>query len=605
MEASMEAGEKKRARSSKTKKGGKAAQVRSAEEEARRKEVLKETLRENLELERRALQVVERLLDNSVTEDFLTDCTRLITPANYRDAVEERSIARMCGYPICSNTLTNVPSQKYKISTKTNKVYDITERKCFCSNFCYKASKYLKVQISKSPLWLRKEESPPEVKLLKKGDGGTSGLEVKLSDRPVSKSDIEIPIPGSTGSHGVSSESECSDEEEEQGFVSSVVAGQQRRVRWGDLPQQDAENQPHAGESRVSDVSRETESSSDEVTKVSGPGSDSVSVYETRELLQQVDLSDTSRTASDQNSLEMSPNISQVGMSKKTAAGLRNLLKCPGKVRAEAPAVTVTLLEALTHTLMEWRTEETMRFLHGPDYTSHSETKLQHEEEELDEDDLEDVDMVKHSGGSSGEGAAGCGSGGGSGAEARLSAAAPDYETLRRDAQMLELRVQEFYRGVCVLPEEVQTQAVEEKTHSEEREKVPPVVLVDSQAQRAIQRHIVVEKLCRSLKDVVGPLGVTMSEIINDINGIVRTFRLTNVNIIHKPPEWTLIGVVLLLTLSEVSPSLRESMTKACSLEYISALMKELRLKDEDLQSLVKLLKPDRKARATTRSATE
>lgn len=72
--------------------------------------------------------------------------------------------------------------------------------------------------------------------------------------------------------------------------------------------------------------------------------------------------------------------------------------------------------------------------------------------------------MVKHSGGDAGEGAAGEGSGG---AEARPSAAAPDYETLRRETQMLELRVQEFYRGVCVLPEEVQTHAVEEKTHSE------------------------------------------------------------------------------------------------------------------------------------------
>lgn len=39
-----------------------------------RKEVLKESLREKLELERRALQVVERLLDDNVTEDFLTDC---------------------------------------------------------------------------------------------------------------------------------------------------------------------------------------------------------------------------------------------------------------------------------------------------------------------------------------------------------------------------------------------------------------------------------------------------------------------------------------------------------------------------------------------------
>ncbi len=35
---------------------------------------MREKLREKLELEKRALKVVERLLEDSVTEDFLTDC---------------------------------------------------------------------------------------------------------------------------------------------------------------------------------------------------------------------------------------------------------------------------------------------------------------------------------------------------------------------------------------------------------------------------------------------------------------------------------------------------------------------------------------------------
>ncbi|KAF4076321.1 hypothetical protein AMELA_G00212930 [Ameiurus melas] len=566
MEGSMEGAEKRRARAAKTKKGVRAAQVRAAEEADRRKEVLKESLREKLELERRALQVVERLLDDNVTEDFLTDCARLITPANYRDAVEERFITKTCGYPVCSNKLTNVPTQQYKISTKTNKVYDISERKCFCSNFCYKASKYLEVQISKSPLWLRKEERPPEVKLLKKGDGyvGTSGLEVKLADRPVSKSDVENLIPECTGSHGVSGESECSDEE--QGFVSSVVAREQQRrhVHWGDLPRQDGENQTHAAHTEVTGVRREREKSA-------------------------VAVSDS--PAPDENSPETSLDISQVGMSKKTAVGLRNLLKSHGKARADAPDVTLSLLEGLARTLMEWRTNETMRFLYGPDYTSHSEAELQsaeEEEEELDEDDLEDVEKVKSSGGG----------GGGGAAQARPSAAAPDYETLRTETKMLELRVLEFYRGVRVLPEEVQTEAAEEKTRTEERENVPPLPPVDSRAQRTIQRSIAVEKLSRSLRDVLGPLGVTRTEISDDFNGLVRTFRFTNVNIIHKPPEWTLIAVVLLSVLTEVSPSLRDSMTRTRSVEYISSLMKELRLEDGDLQSLVALFKPDGKAHA-------
>lgn len=39
-----------------------------------RREAIKQALRQKLELERKALQVVERLLEDSVTEEFLIDC---------------------------------------------------------------------------------------------------------------------------------------------------------------------------------------------------------------------------------------------------------------------------------------------------------------------------------------------------------------------------------------------------------------------------------------------------------------------------------------------------------------------------------------------------
>uniref|UniRef100_A0A4W6FEB7 RNA polymerase II subunit B1 CTD phosphatase RPAP2 homolog n=1 Tax=Lates calcarifer TaxID=8187 RepID=A0A4W6FEB7_LATCA len=201
----METEERRRSgASSKTsKKGGKRVKALTAEEEARRRELVKEKLREKLELERRALQIVERLLEDSVTEDFLTDCAKFITPANYKDAIEERSIAKLCGYPICPNKLGKIPNQQFKISTKTNKVYDITERKCFCSNFCYKASKEFELQISKTPLWLRQHESPPEIKLMKKGDGGSSGEEVMLAERPQDqgKKDPVLPLVDSNAQH--------------------------------------------------------------------------------------------------------------------------------------------------------------------------------------------------------------------------------------------------------------------------------------------------------------------------------------------------------------------------------------------------------------------
>lgn len=39
-----------------------------------RRELVKEKLREKLDLEKRAVKVVERHLEDSVTEDFLVDC---------------------------------------------------------------------------------------------------------------------------------------------------------------------------------------------------------------------------------------------------------------------------------------------------------------------------------------------------------------------------------------------------------------------------------------------------------------------------------------------------------------------------------------------------
>uniref|UniRef100_A0A3Q3VXN3 RNA polymerase II subunit B1 CTD phosphatase RPAP2 homolog n=1 Tax=Mola mola TaxID=94237 RepID=A0A3Q3VXN3_MOLML len=297
--------------------GGKRAKAVTVEEEARRRESLKEALVENLALEKRALKVVESLLEDSVAEDFLVDCARLITPANYSDAVEERSIAKLCGYPICPNKLGKVLNQKYKISTKTNKVYDITERKCFCSNFCYKASKEFELQISNTPLWLKCHESPPSIRLVKKGDGGSFGEEVMLSDGRLQEQDIE--------------------------------------------------------------------------------------------------------------------------------------------------------------------------------------------------------------------------------------------DTLRM--------------------------------------KDPVLPLVDSNAQHLIQKRITVEKLTSCLKNIVGPLRLTMSDISSDLNNLVRTFKFTNTNIIHKTPEWRLIAIVLLHLLSEVSPLVREALEMPASVEYLNTLLEQLGLCQQDLLSLVNVFK--------------
>ncbi|KAM3865991.1 putative RNA polymerase II subunit B1 CTD phosphatase rpap2 [Diretmus argenteus] len=661
-------------RSSKpSKKGDKAIK---AEEEARRREALKDTLREKLDLERRARQVVERLLEDSVAEGFLIDCARFITSANYKDAIEERSIAKLCGYPICANKLDKIPNQQYKISTKTNKVYDITERKCFCSNFCCKASKEFELQISKTPLWLRQHESPPEMTLLKKGDGGSSGEEVRLAERRLHEDDIENPLlapegpnrPRQRSPSGSLSHSDNSDNSDgEQDFVSSVVSQRQGpRVHWGDLPKRTdkggKERQKKGEGEKDEEETRHRQMQRDDVGKEGGQRDenrrepivtdtgrpkqlDTVNpdqhsgqqvLLEDRGLLDgpsveeataklnactvtepvshtdptlmqgrqqaehtppvigplfldsnstesksQLDLPSATLTPTTQDS-QPGLNITQVGVSKRGAAGLRDLLKHPAAA-AKPASVRQNLLDGLKRTLNEWRSDETLAFLYGPDHSSAAplaERKKEKEEEELDEDDLEEEVMEEVGGRVA------------AGVQERPSAPALNYEKLQKETQELELRVREFYKGTWILPEQAnQTAGGSEVTAQDQDRKELVLPLIDSHAQLLIQKRITVEKLASCLRNIVGPLRLTMNDISTDLNNLVRTFRFTNKNIIHKPPEWTLIAVVLLHLLSEVSPAVREALESPASEEYLNTLMQELSLQQQDLLSLIQLLK--------------
>ncbi|KAJ8357536.1 hypothetical protein SKAU_G00203300 [Synaphobranchus kaupii] len=591
----------------------KALKAQTALEAAKRRETVKETLRQKFEFEQKALSIVERLLDDEVADDFLIDCARFIIPSNYGDTVEERSILKMCGYPVCPNKLHNMPKQQFRISTQTNKVYDITERKCFCSNFCYKASKHFEVQISKTPLWLREEERPPNVKLLKKGESGSSGEEVKILAWPISESEIENPEPaGCARSKDLSasgSESEGSDQE--QDFVSSVVtgggAGPERgaghesgtrvpkhrgegerngakaraaeRDREKDIDTalehaaepagaEDGDERPESDEHKCGNEPQQPHAEADEGGARTRAVTDrpEETAEASADLLSACRTGETDTRAGNGAEAEPGLNITQVGVSRRGAADLRSLLNAWGK--DPAAAVRADLLERLSRTLREWRTEATLAFLHRPACTTPEE-----DGEELDEDDLEEsgdtpASQVRPSGG-----------------RGKVSAPAPDYDTLRKETDQLNLRIQEFYRGARVLPEE-------EKTHPEDTSGWDPALpLVDSHSQNVIQKRIVSEKLNRSLRDIVGPLKLSMNDISTHLNNLIRTLRFTNANIIHKSPEWTLLAVVLLSVLSDVTPVLQESLERPSSMQYISTLMGELMLTDRDLQRLVQLFR--------------
>lgn len=51
--------------------------------------------------------------------------------------MEERAVTKLCGYSVCGKRIPEMPKKQYYISTKNNKVYDITDRKvCIYKNLC-------------------------------------------------------------------------------------------------------------------------------------------------------------------------------------------------------------------------------------------------------------------------------------------------------------------------------------------------------------------------------------------------------------------------------------------------------------------------------------
>ncbi|XP_057345105.1 putative RNA polymerase II subunit B1 CTD phosphatase RPAP2 [Manis pentadactyla] len=562
------------------------------EDAYKRKAELEAAVRKKIEFERKALHIVEQLLEESITEEFLRECGKFITPAHYSDVVDERSIIKLCGYPLCQKKLGIVPKQKYKISTKTNKVYDITERKCFCSNFCYKASKFFEAQIPKTPVWVREEERYPDFQLLQEGQRGHSGIEVQLCYEAIKTSDVDNP--GHFKKHYESSSSSThsdSSSDNEQDFVSSILPGNRPNAT-AIRPQLHKKciMKKKAGQKSNSKHEDKERTIIDVTEQLGNCRLDSQEKAAACELPLQKVHTQISSNRPLQEKLEASENsenkydsskITLVGISKKSAEHFKRKFAKSNQVsRSASSSVQVcsevaktNLLKVLKETLIEWKTEETLKFLYGQNYASVS-LKA---EEELDEDDTNsDPDIhspaLPESQNSLDESL-----------PFRTSDTAikplPSYKNLKKETETLNLRIREFYRGQYILNEET-TKSQDSEEHD------PTFPLIDSSSQNQIRKRIILEKLSKVLPGLLEPLQITIGDIYTQLKNLVQTFRLTNRNIIHKPAEWTLIAMVLLSLLTPILGIHKHSQENVVFTQFITTLLEELHLRNEDLESL-------------------
>ncbi|XP_065531450.1 putative RNA polymerase II subunit B1 CTD phosphatase RPAP2 isoform X3 [Lathamus discolor] len=559
---------------SRRREGNKNPDALKNEDAAQRKAALEAAVRKKIEFEKKALNIVEQLLEENITEEFLLSC---------------------------------VLKQKYRISTKTNRVYDITERKCFCSNFCYKASKYFEAQISQSPVWMREEEKPPDIELLKKGQSGQSGEEVKICDEIIKASDIENHNPCESASQDKASDSSSDTEQE---FVSSV------------LPRSQSSSASFAQQLHRNSILKKKPAQ-----KVcSRPKTEDSDVVEATEQLSncKLDAQEEKCACSGHNEITATPStgatpgkpsasgncentcgsqIVYLGVSKRGAEHLKRALANSKERRTPELRHPVnskgSLLQVLKQTLTEWRTEETLKFLYGPNYSSlcspESIASASQENEELDEDDLDTADDLNA--GAIGESENSLNYSLPFTGPGEIVKPVPSYEKLKEETEFLQLRVKEFYKGKCILAEEAETNAkAKEHPSKDEDDQQEDLTfpLVDSNAQMQIRKRIVLEKLRKVLPAVLGSLHITPGDVYTELKNLVKTFRLTNRNIIHKMPEWTLIAIVLLSVLSQTTPLFKSSEMSPVHTQFLTTLLEELHFTKEDLESLTRIFLKDR-----------
>jgi len=141
-------------------------------------------LLQNVSAPTNIVSVFEQFRSNNnisvIYHDLLLLQLEFINKSHMEDVIEERAIVKLCGYILCSNQLTVIIRQQYHISTRKNKVYDISRRKNFCSSLCYGAANFLLEQMLESPLWLREKEDIPTFQILPLNSRSTCGDEIDV-----------------------------------------------------------------------------------------------------------------------------------------------------------------------------------------------------------------------------------------------------------------------------------------------------------------------------------------------------------------------------------------------------------------------------------------
>lgn len=113
-----------------------------------------------LEYRRRILAFVESMLEPEITPNELQAGEEILCQADYDSIVQERYILKICGYPLCSNQLERIWKQKFHVSLRDKRIYDVEIRKLYCSVKCMNSSaNYRDSKLPQQPIWMRIDDA--------------------------------------------------------------------------------------------------------------------------------------------------------------------------------------------------------------------------------------------------------------------------------------------------------------------------------------------------------------------------------------------------------------------------------------------------------------
>ncbi|KAJ2946719.1 hypothetical protein O0L34_g12776 [Tuta absoluta] len=532
------------------------------------KEQIRQAILKKRECNTKAQIIVENLLEVGITETLFLKCLPDINQSHFEDVIEERSILHLCGYPICTKTLSekDIPKQKYRISLKTNKVYDITARKSFCSNSCYKSAMHIKKQMLTSPLWFREYEEIPKFHLLPLDEVGSLGQEVDVA--LVERIKIKPKIFSSINDFASASLNDMTSGEQipatqSQNNKTDVCKLTQIGTKENVL---DNKCEPSSNEEILMDVNK---------NKISDKGT-SFEASETYRKEEPKELKNTQQIKTPTKKINPLNIVGEVvekperkidpilisvpevkTEDKQAISSSKDIVLSAKKVtKKKAPLVTVLMIQ-VEKCLAEWFTLDTLILLFGEEkvkemvadkgecikeylnnyaksiaYNANTYDQYQALCRKLNMLELEDRKYDAQT-------------------ISKETKPLPDYSIIQEESKRMQLKVRAFFSGEMEIPDLPATE--KQSPTPEDDSTVTQLPLVDKNAQNALRRRIVCEHLNKVLPDLLRSLGLLQLSISSDVRLIVNTFKLKANNIMFKPIQWTLIAIIIikLLTLRD------------------------------------------------------